>query len=364
MEVNELVPLFSGLLVMLADLTAFFLILRVYLRHKRRSALLFSTAWLADLTMVALSSSTNPLLLKIAEFSLTVFSALVFAGSIKLLEEEGISLSYSILQRMSLTAPVFYVFVIAVYRITGNAEWTLTAGVSLGISGIFVFSSGLLLRPLEEIYKWPAKVLYLSVVLFGLHLAPAALFGLYRWYLPIGYTLSTALTITMAYSMYRFTSTQEFLKGSNNIKAPEIHEGTLILKPKEFEALLPKLENSPVLAFLRNLDYSRRGWRTYFVTTVPFKRENIVDTINPTELAKMTEIVYRYVEETSRMGIPAVVVIDCVEYLGMYNSWDSLMKFLSKLRDLIVVKGGTLIVVIDENSVEERLFSQLKKLLE
>jgi len=29
MEVNELVPLFSGLLVMLADLTAFFLILRV-----------------------------------------------------------------------------------------------------------------------------------------------------------------------------------------------------------------------------------------------------------------------------------------------------------------------------------------------
>ncbi|MEO2151967.1 MAG: DUF835 domain-containing protein, partial [Thermococcus sp.] len=110
--------------------------------------------------------------------------------------------------------------------------------------------------------------------------------------------------------------------------------------------------------------YSREGWRTYFVTAVPFRRGNIAGTLNPTELAKMTEITFQYLEETARMGIPGVVVLDCIEYLSMYNSWDSLMKFLSKLRDLVMVKGGTLILVIDRNSVEERLFNQLRKLLE
>ncbi|NJE48563.1 DUF835 domain-containing protein [Thermococcus sp. 9N3] len=364
MAVNDIMPFVSGLLVMIADLTAFALIMRVYLKRRRRSALFFSVAWIADFIMVALSASTNRVLQTIAELSLTIFAMLMFVGAVRLLEEESIPLSHSTLKKMGLMAPIFYGFVVAVYRFTGNADWALTAGVSLGVSGAFVFASGVLLKPIEAIYKKPAKVLYLSVLLFGLHLVPAALFGLYEWYLPIGFTLSTALTVMMAYSMYRLTSTREFLEGSIDVKAPEIHSGTIIVQPKEFETLLPKLENAPVLAFLRDLEYSREGWRTYFVTAVPFRRENIAGTLNPTELAKMTEITFQYLEETARMGIPGVVVLDCIEYLSMYNSWDSLMKFLSKLRDLVMVKGGTLILVIDRNSVEERLFNQLRKLLE
>ncbi|WP_167914936.1 DUF835 domain-containing protein [Thermococcus sp. 21S9] len=364
MGLNDVMPIVSGLLVMIADLTAFALIMRVYLKRRRRSALFFAVAWLADFLMVAFSASKNPVLKTIAELSLTIFAMFVFVGSIRLLEEESIQLSHSTLKRMGIMAPVFYGYVVLVYRFTGNADWALTAGVSLGVSGAFVFASGVLLKPIEAIYKKPAKILYLSVILFGLHLIPAALFGLYEWYLPIGFTLSTALTVMMAYSMYRLTSTREFLEGRADVKVPEIHSGTIILQPNEFESLLPKLENAPVLAFLRDLKHSREGWRTYFVTAVPFRKEHISGTLNPTELAKMTEITFQYLEEASRMGIPGVVVLDCVEYLSMYNSWESLMKFLSKLRDLVMVKGGTLIIVIDRNSVEERLFNQLRKLLE
>ncbi len=364
MEPHDLIPLVSGSLVMLADLTAFALILRIYLRYRRKSALFFSVAWLADFVMVVLSASQNQVLLGVAELSLTVFAALIFAGSIKLLEEESIPLSHSTLRNMGFMAPTFYGFVYLVYLLTKNPDWALTAGVSLAVSGAFVFASGLILRPIEEIYKRPARIFYLSIVLFGLHLVPAALFGLYEWYYPIGYTLSTILTISMAYSMYRLTSTREFLAGSVEVKAPEIHSGTIIVNPKEFQSLLQKLENAPVLAFLRDLGYARKGWKTYFVTAVPFRKENIAGTLNPTDLAKMTEIAFQYLEETSRRGIPGVIVIDCVEYLSMYNSWDSLMKFLSKLRDLVMVKGGTLILVMDKNSVEERLFNQLRKLLE
>ena len=364
MSLNNLVALVSASLVMLADLTAFVLILRIYLRHRRKSALFFSVAWLADFFMVALSASQNPILKEVAELSLTVFASLMFVGSIKLLEEESIPIPHSTLKNIGLIAPVFYGFVYLVYRLTGNPDWALTAGVSLGVSGALVFASGLLLKPIEEIYKRPARILYLSIILFGLHLIPAAIFGLYTWYLPIGFTLSTILTVLMAYSMYRLTSTREFLEGSVEVKAPEIHSGTIIVQPKEFESILPKLENAPVLAFLRDLDYARDSWRVYFVTAVPFKRENIAGTLNPTELAKMTEIAFHYLEETSRRGIPGVIVIDCIEYLSMYNPWDSLMKFLSKLRDLVMVKGGTLIIVIDRNSVEGRLFNQLRKLLE
>ena len=364
MGINNVLSTVSGLLVMVADLTAFALMLRVYFKRRRRSALFFSVAWIADFTMVALSASANRILLTVAELSLTVFAMFMFIGSVKLLEEESIPLSHSTIKKMALMAPVFYVFVVAVYEFTGDANWALTAGVSFGVSGSLVSASGVLLKPVEAIYERPARILYISVVLFGLHLIPAALFGLYEWYLPIGFTLSTILTVMMAYSMYRLTSTRKFLERGIDVKAPEIHSGTIIVQPKEFETLLPKLENAPVLAFLRDLEYSREGWRTYFVTAVPFKRGNIAGTLNPTDLAKMTEITFQYLEETSRMGVPGVVVIDCVEYLSMYNSWDSLMKFLSKLRDLVMVKGGTLILVIDRNSVEERLFNQLRKLLE
>ncbi|WP_460127771.1 DUF835 domain-containing protein [Thermococcus prieurii] len=360
----DFIPYISGFLVILADLTAAFLILRVYLRRRRRSALFFSAAWFADMLMVVLSMSMNPLVRMIAEFSLTIFAMLVFMGSVRLLDEELIPVPHYILQRMALMAPIFYIFVASVYHFTGNADWALTAGVSLGISGAFVFASGVLLRPLETVYKKPAKVLYLSVLLFGLHLVPAALFGLYEWYLPIGFTLSTTLTIMMAYSMLRLTSTREFLEGRGEVKVPEIHSGTIILQPEDFEEVLPKLREAPVLAFLRDLKYSQKSWKTYFITAVPFRKEGISGTINPTELAKMTEIVYQYLEETKRMGLPGVVVMDCLEYLSMYNHWDSLMKFLSKLRDLVLVRGGTLIIVVDRNSVEERLFNQLRKLLE
>ncbi len=364
MEPHDIIPLVSGSLVMLADLTAFALIMRIYLRHRRKSALFFSVAWLADFVMVVLSASQNQVLLGVAELSLTVFAALIFVGSTKLLEEESIPIPHSTLKNMGIIAPTFYCFVYLVYRLTENPDWALTAGVSLGVSGAFVFASGLLLRPIEEIYKRPARILYWSIVLFGLHLIPAAIFGLYIWYLPIGFTLSTILTISMAYSMYRLTSTREFLDGSGEIKAPKIHHGTIIVSPKEFQSLLQKLENAPVLAFLRDLKYAEKGWKTYFVTAVPFRKENISGTLNPTDLAKMTEIAFQYLEETSRRGIPGVVIIDCLEYLSMYNSWDSIMKFLSKLRDIVMVKGGTLILVIDKNGIEERLFNQLRKLLE
>ncbi|WP_456421173.1 DUF835 domain-containing protein [Thermococcus sp.] len=364
MEVTNIVTYVSGLPVLVADLTALLLIFRVYLRWRRKSALFFSVAWLADFIMVVFSMSSNPIYRGIAELSLTLFAMLMFMGSIRLLEEELIPVPHSMLQRLAFMAPLLYLYVVLVYRFTGNADWTLTAGVSLGISGVFVFASGILLKPVESIYRRPAKLLYFSIMLFGLHLIPAALFGLYTWYLPIGFTFSTTLTILMAYSMLRLTSTQEFLKEQNGVKVPEIHTGTIILQPEEFEEILSKLKDSPVLAFLRNLRYQQDGWRVYFVTAVPFKKEGIVGTISPTELARMTEIVYRYLEETSSMGLQGVVVIDCIEYLSMYNSWESLMKFLSKLRDIIMIRGGTLIIVIEKESVEERIFNQLRKLLE
>ncbi|MEO2151795.1 MAG: hypothetical protein ABGW50_03975, partial [Thermococcus sp.] len=170
MGANDIMSFVSGLLVMIADLTAFALIMRVYLKRRRRSALFFSVAWIADFTMVALSASENRILLAIAELSLTVFAMFMFIGSVKLLEEESIPLSHSTLKKMALMAPVFYVFVVSVYEFTGDANWALTAGVSLGVSGLLVSASGVLLKPIEAVYKKPAKILYLSVILFGLHL--------------------------------------------------------------------------------------------------------------------------------------------------------------------------------------------------
>ncbi|WP_456453425.1 DUF835 domain-containing protein [Thermococcus sp.] len=55
--------------------------------------------------------------------------------------------------------------------------------------------------------------------------------------------------------------------------------------------------------------------------------------------------------------------MDCLEYLAVYNSTESILKFLSKLRDFAVVNNGTLILVIEEESLDKRIFAQLRKIV-
>ncbi len=361
MDGIQTLVLIEAALVLLADVVAAVWIFRIYLQNKRRSALAFSLAWVFDFLFVLLSGIGA---IQASTLMLATFSALIFYGSVKFLQEESITARYRTLAMFASMPVGFMIYILGVYWYTKDAYWTAISASTFGIAGIFVIAGGLLLRESEEIYKSAIKYLYLSIIVFGIHLIPAALFGIYDWYKPIGFTMSTVLIISMVVAMVKLTSSQFFLPTRERPTTPvDIKPGVMIVNSSEYQKLKEKLKDRPVLAFLRDVKDVPEGWRYYFVTTIPFQGR-FKDTINPTNLARMTELAYKYLEESARVGEQGIVVIDCLEYLTVYNSWESLMKFLSKLRDFVIVNKGTLVLVIEKESLENRLYAQLRKLME
>jgi len=350
-------------IVMGADLLAAVLIFRIYLRNRRRSALAFSMAWLFDFIFVLSAAQQTEIWQMVGLISLPVFSGLIFYGSVKFLEEESLNVQHSILAFFSLMPVAFILYIFGVYAYTKDPLWTATTATALGISGVFVVAGGLLLMEVEEIYQSAVRYLYIGIILFGLHLIPAALFGKEVWYGTIGFTMSTILIVFMVWAMVKLTSSEKFQPPRNGgpQRKVDIKPGAMVVDPGEYRQLKEKLRDMPVLAFVRDISDVPEKWQTYFVTTVPFRGD--FKTINPTNLAKMTELSYQYLESFAQSGGQGVIVIDCFEYLTIYNQWESLMKFMAKLRDFVIVNRGTLIVVVDRDSLEPQKYSQLRKLL-
>lgn len=363
MAVLQQVVVAESLIVMAADLAAMFIILRIYLKNRRRSALIFSLAWLFDFLAILLSAFNSQTLNEISYLSLTMFSAFLLYGAARFLEEESLKIPRSSVYILTPMPTVFMVYMLGVYAYTKDALWTATAAASLGVTGMFVVTAGMLLRETVNIYKSAARYLYISIVLFGFHLVPAALFGIHEWYAPIGFSISTTLIVLMVMFMLKLMSSESFMN-VKPVKATEtpIEPGVIIMDTGEYKKIKEKLKSTPVLAFIRDVTDVPKAWRFYFVTSVPFN-DKIKETITPTNLARITEISYRYLQETSKAGGRGIVLMDCIEYLLVYNPPDSGMKFLTKLRDFIVVNEGTLILIVDKASLGEKLSAQLRKLV-
>ena len=361
--VSALVSL-EFLIVVLGDIAAFAWMLRVYLKNKRVSALSFSLAWLFDALAMMLSASPSRPLNYLGYISITVFSALIFYGAVRFLDEEGISVLNQRVYYLSLIPPSLMTYLILVYLYTGDAVWTFGGAAALGIASAFVIVGGFLLRPLEEIYPRVMTYLYVSIVLFGIHLIPAAMFGYHKWYLPIGFMFSASLIVTMVWALFKLTSTERFNVPVSTVPQElDIKPGVLLIDVNEYRKIKEQLSDFPALAFLRDISDAPKAWQAYFVTAVPFKNSSD-RVIPPTNLAKMTELAFQYFEGFKKAGGGGIVIMDCIEYLMVYNSWDSLLKFLSKLRDFALVSGGSLVVVVDRNSFEPTKYAQLVKLME
>jgi hypothetical protein len=127
--VNHLV-IAEAVAVMGADLFAFGIIMRLYLRHRRKSALMFSMAWFFDFLAIAFSSGGGSLQV-LGILSFPIFSTFLFAGAVYMLQEEEIGISKRVLLLLSPTPLIFMLYLLGVYAYTGDPEWTATAAASL-----------------------------------------------------------------------------------------------------------------------------------------------------------------------------------------------------------------------------------------
>lgn len=99
--------------------------------------------------------------------------------------------------------------------------------------------------------------------------------------------------------------------------------------------------------------FSRRaedisGWRVLPVS--------LVRGISPTDLHRLLQEAIDYLH-----GNPgSAVVIDCLEYLVLYNGLKSVLKFLHDLRDHVILHGGRLYVITSSKAWSEREYALLR----
>jgi len=85
--------------------------------------------------------------------------------------------------------------------------------------------------------------------------------------------------------------------------------------------------------------------------------------ISPTNLAYISHLVSEYFREAKERGTEGIVVIDCPEYLAMYNGFESIAEFLASLKDFALANNGVLFVVIDEEAWDKRQLAVLMHVL-
>jgi hypothetical protein len=89
-------------------------------------------------------------------------------------------------------------------------------------------------------------------------------------------------------------------------------------------------------------------------------REENEQSISPLNLAKLTHVIRDFI----RNNEPAVVLLDGAEYLMMHNGFETTLRFLQALNDLVILSRATLILPVDPSSLSVKQLSLLEKDME
>ncbi len=110
--------------------------------------------------------------------------------------------------------------------------------------------------------------------------------------------------------------------------------------------------NGPVLLFTRypNL-YGNGNIKKIWITTADSKG------VSPTALHVLQDIAIRFASENNG----ATIIVDCLEYLILYNSFKSVFKFLVSLKDHLMIRGATLIIFADPTTLDKSQVALLKR---
>ncbi len=236
-------------------------------------------------------------------------------------------------------------------------NWLATVGVAYAVSGLFILLSGFLLVGLRNLYGNHLKYLGILLIVYGAHEMDYPLLRPVDWFAPVGFSLSAALTLLIAYFFVRFAGHEEFLKLPSEHPKPikEIKPGLTLLPSEEYKKLLSTLKDLPLLAFTRNPGETPENWTVYTISQIERER-----TVSPTNLPKITEIVNRYLKTAGNGG---TVLINGIEYISMYNGFEATAKWISTLRDIAYVNNGSVIVVTDRETWNEREWNLIMRLV-
>ncbi|WP_055282788.1 DUF835 domain-containing protein [Thermococcus sp. EP1] len=332
------------LIKILAGLSFFF----AYLESKRLSALFISIFWF----LVIPTATFGRVDIRIENIMIALGYAFVILGIFQLIKEE---------HQFPLPKSIFILFPLMT-ALVGTVESIIRTTPQNGyvVAGIFELIVGLMtIEILGPYYGKNAKGLGISLALSGIMTPSYAIVTPEFANKLVILIIAWSLAISQFYFYYRIIYSERFFKWPQSIEAIEALriEGLRLISPNEFIAIKEEIGIYPALAFLRNFKPAP-GWICYRLSTI-----EAPNTIYPTDLYKITETAVRYFSEARQKNTKGITIIEGLEFLRLYNNFESVAKMLSAVRDHVIINNGTLVLVAEENAWEKKEWAMLKRIL-
>ncbi|MDI3476357.1 MAG: hypothetical protein PWQ79_2296 [Thermococcaceae archaeon] len=164
--------------------------------------------------------------------------------------------------------------------------------------------------------------------------------------------ISLALLLGTYYLLDHMMRVRVKIEPSKALKGtPLLQDGAYLLSNPDVERAMHLSSGKKVIALTRNPEpFRKRGLPYLWLTKVP--GENAIDPL------RLPAILHKLIENADR---ETVVIIDGLEYLILENGFESVLKFLTTLKDSLLLKGATLLLVLDPNTLEPHQAALLKK---
>jgi len=332
-----------------------------YLKHKIKALLFWSAAWVFFILMQVASYTRNNE--GVALFYSLFSGALVYGALTYLKEHENIKTLLKP-EIIGIIPPLFALYGMLLIHLGLPYSFSSVEVPFVVLSGTFFLFSGLVFLAMS---KKQRNSLYLGilmiafgtfVLLYPVRLSFSDLHFVWTLHLHFAWVfLATALSVGMAFFMIKLVTSREFLFFEEPVEVKVVLEpGARLITPKEYEQIKKNLKDYPVLTFVRSLDVPGK-WKVYYLST-----EEQEGRLSPTNLAYMAQITSEYFREAKEKGLEGVVIIDCLEYLSMYNGFNSIAKFLATLKDFALINSGVLLVVIEEEAWDKRQLAILRRI--
>ncbi|ASJ07628.1 hypothetical protein A3L08_02850 [Thermococcus pacificus] len=132
---------------------------------------------------------------------------------------------------------------------------------------------------------------------------------------------------------------------------PSLEKGAYLADTTDIDSILKLLAGKRVIALTRTPGiFKERGIPYLWLSKV--EGENSID---PRRLPAILHHLISTADENT------AVIIDGVEYLILENGFENVLKFLTALKDHLLLKGALLIVVVSPEALDSRQFSHLRR---
>lgn len=324
-----------------------------YLKHKIKALLFWSAAWVFFILMQVAFYTGNK---EGVALFYSFFSGTLIYGALVYLKEYGDIKTSIKPELIGIIPPVFAIYGMFLVHLGLSYNFFSIEVPFVVLSGIFFLFSGFVFLAIGKKKKSSLHlgILTIAFSVFVL-LYPVRLSFPHLSFVWI--FLGTALSVCMALLMINLVTSREFLFFEEPVELKVVLEpGAKLISPKEYEQIKENLRDYPVLAFVRSLNIPKK-WNAYYLST-----EEREGRLSPTNLAYMAQMISEYFREAKKKGLEGVVVIDCLEYLSMYNGFESIAKFLAALKDFALINEGVLLVVIEEDAWNKRQLAILRRI--